>query len=475
MEYRPTFHFSTLENWLNDPNGLIYFDGEYHLFYQYHPFSTKWGPMHWGHAVSKDLVKWEYLPIALYPDTNGFCFSGSAVIDKDNTSGLFDGKPGMIAMYTSAKTEHEHGEVLQTQSIAYSKDKGRTFEYYKGNPVIENPGINNFRDPKVFWYEEQQKWVVVIASDINIDFYESKDLLNWNKMSSFGADVGIHSDPWECPEFLRFDINGKTVWILKVCIQSGAPSGRSGEIYFVGEFNGYEFTEFKHNNYKMLDDGKDFYASQLWSNTLNDRKITIGWMTNFDYSGEIPTGDNWRGLMTIPREMGLLESVGDFYLTQYPVDELKKYRSETKKLEAFSVGKNSEETIELFDAPQEIDMNIYSDNVSEVVISIGNIKSEHFDLILNKNEQKIIIRRDKSGIVDFNQNFEKSYECDYNFQTNTKIKVLIDKCVVEVFLDNGKKVLSNLVFPSQQFNQLKIKTDAEIKITEYFNFHINLS
>ena len=245
-KHRPQFHFSPEANWMNDPNGMVYYEGEYHLFYQYYPDSTVWGPMHWGHAISEDLVHWEHLPIALFPDEHGLIFSGSAVVDWHNTSGFgVDGKPPLIAIFSYHHMEKEKSGVddYQTQGIAYSNDKGRTWTKYKSNPVIENPGIRDFRDPKVIWHEETKKWVMAVAALDHLKFYGSKDLKEWTYMSEFGKELGSHDGVWECPDLfpLKSD-NGKEYWILIENMNPGNPNGGSGTQYFIGQFDGIEFT-----------------------------------------------------------------------------------------------------------------------------------------------------------------------------------------------------------------------------------------
>ena len=253
---------------MNDPNGMVYHNGEYHLFYQHNPDSTVWGPMHWGHAVSKDLVKWEHLPIALYPDSLGTIFSGSAVVDKNNTSGLgTKDNPAMVAIYTYHNAEGEKAgrKDYQTQGIAYSLDNGRTWTKYKANPVLKNPGIKDFRDPKVSWYEKGQKWIMTLAVTDHISFYSSKNLLDWTKESDFGADIGGHGGVWECPDLFKMPVAGtnEEKWVLIVNINPGAPNGGSGTQYFVGQFDGKNF---------VLDNQ---FEQQLSSNNLVPKGKTL--------------------------------------------------------------------------------------------------------------------------------------------------------------------------------------------------------
>lgn len=287
-QYRPQVHFSSQKNWINDPNGMVYYKGVYHLFFQYNPYSSVWGPMHWGHATSKDLIHWQQQPIAIYPDSLGTIFSGSAVVDKNNTSGF--GKKGqvpMVAIFTQHDTlgEKTGKNNFQNQSIAYSVDEGKTWIKYTGNPVIKNPGIRDFRDPKVMWFEPQKKWIMVLAARDIVSFYSSPDLKNWTKESDFGNDMGAHGGGWECPDLIELgysDSNTGKVnrrWFLIVNLNPGAPNGGSGTQYFIGNFDGKTFT-IDQKDTRWLDYGPDNYAGVTWSNT-GKRKILIGWMTNW--------------------------------------------------------------------------------------------------------------------------------------------------------------------------------------------------
>ncbi|WP_207434814.1 glycoside hydrolase family 32 protein [Sabulibacter ruber] len=243
-QHRPQYHFTPPAKWMNDPNGMVYHKGEYHLFYQHHPGGTTWGPMHWGHAVSKDMVNWEHLPIALYPDENGTIFSGSAVVDVNNTSGLGTKEnPPMVAIFTYHNEKLEKGgrNDFQTQGIAYSLDNGRTWKKYEQNPVLKNPGIRDFRDPKVAWNEKAGQWVMTLAVLDHIEFYGSKNLKDWSKLSEFGQAIGAHGGVWECPDLFPLQVNGQEKWVLLVSINPGGPNGGSATQYFVGDFDGTRF------------------------------------------------------------------------------------------------------------------------------------------------------------------------------------------------------------------------------------------
>ena len=337
--YRLQYHFTPPEAWMNDPNGLVYYDGEYHLFYQHNPDDTVWGPMHWGHAVSNDLVNWQYLPIALYPDEIGTIFSGSAVVDWQDTAGF--GAEALVAIFTHAAGNR------QMQSLAYSTDRGRTWQKYDGNPVIEPPNnIRNFRDPKVFWYDENGgvgHWVMSVAAGNIILFYTSPDLVNWESSGGFGLGYGAMCGVWETPDLFELPVDGgpETRWVLAVGIGGCAPGGGSGVQYFVGDFDGEAFTsENPKDTVLWADFGADFYAAQSWSDAPEDRRIWLAWMNNWPYAQDIPTS-TWRGAFTIPREVALTTTPQGIRLAQQPVPELAERRGEHRHWENETVGAES--------------------------------------------------------------------------------------------------------------------------------------
>ena len=326
-QYRPKVHFSPKEKWVNDPNGMVYHNGIYHLFYQHHPFSSVWGPMHWGHATSKDLIHWNREPIKIYPDSLGTIFSGSAVVDKSNTSGL--GKNGvvlLVAIFTQHKEEDKKAgkNYFQNQSIAYSLDNGKTWKKYAGNPVLKSPGIPDFRDPKVMWHEPTKKWIMSLAVVDRIYFYSSPDLKNWNKESEFGDSAGAHGGVWECPDLFSLEYNGKEVWVLIVNLNPGGPNKGSGTQYFLGDFNGKKFLPYSLET-KWLDYGPDNYAGITWSNT-GKRKIFLGWMSNWTYAELVPT-ETWRSAMTIPRELRIVKIGDKMFVASTIVKEISTIKS----------------------------------------------------------------------------------------------------------------------------------------------------
>ncbi len=319
--FRPTMHFTPPFGWMNDPNGLVYINEEYHLFYQYYPYGNKWGPMHWGHAVSADLLHWEHLPPALIPDETGMCFSGSAVIDWQNTSGLFDNstQPGIMAFYTACIAPTDGTNGIQMQNLAYSQDGGFSWKKYEQNPILPNYGLKDFRDPKVIWHEQSQHWILVITEGQEIGFYRSKDLKEWNKTSSFGKNEGAHDSlPWECPDLFPIHIKGdnQVYWVLIVGVQGGSFAGGSGTQYFIGQFDGERFTNHHDPDTVLwLDYGRDYYAAQTWSDVTDGSRIAIAWMSNWQYANEVPT-QNWRSAMSSPRNLELSKTPSGLRLIQ---------------------------------------------------------------------------------------------------------------------------------------------------------------
>ena len=304
-QYRPGIHFTPNKGWMNDPNGLVFFDEEYHLFYQHYPDSNVWDSMHWGHAVSKDLITWEHLPIALFPDELGYIFSGSAIVDSANVSGL--GKPEqppLLAFFTYHQMEDmKAGKTgYQSQGIAYSLDQGRTWKKYHQNPILEFPSIKDFRDPKVFYHAPSEKWVMVIGSGDHFKFYNSENLLDWSYASSFGKEIKTELGVWECPDLFPLSYKNEEIWVLLCSLNDGGPNGGSAIQYFLGSFDGQTFShkpEYSSNEAPLwLDFGKDNFAGVSWSGIpkADGRRIFIGWMSNWQYALKVPTLD-WRGTL----------------------------------------------------------------------------------------------------------------------------------------------------------------------------------
>ena len=452
-KYRPQFHFSPEYGWMNDPNGMVYLDGEYHLFYQYNPYGSMWGNMHWGHAVSTDLNSWTYLPTAIAPDSLGAIFSGSAVIDVNNTAGF--GKNAMVAIYTSA------GRV-QSQSIAYSTDKGRTFTKYEGNPVIPNPGIPDFRDPKVFWHNESNQWIMSLATKQTITFYGSANLKSWTRLSEFGDGIGSHGGVWECPDLVSLDYNGKTKWVLLVSINPGGPNGGSATQYFIGDFDGKTFRADALPYPLWMDYGRDNYAGVTWSNIPeNDgRKIFMGWMSNWDYANNVPT-KNFRSAMTVARELKIANNGKHLVVSNYPV-------SETKTLRALESAKKDvvvEKEVVLSNlldknkGTYEIEMTLKPQNAGIFGFMLQNSKNEELEFRFDMTTGFFSIHRHKSGLVDFEGRFAAGMNAPLVKKDAYKVRVLVDKASAEIFINEGELALTTIFFPTEVMNKLKFYTN----------------
>lgn len=467
-QYRPQIHFSPKEHWTNDPNGMVYYNGIYHLFFQYYPDSTVWGPMHWGHTISKDLVHWEEQPIGLYPDKLGYIFSGSAVLDKNNTSGFGkNGQAPLVAIFTHHDPvgAKEGSNVFQNQSLAYSLDNGKTWTKYEGNPVLKNPGITDFRDPKVMWFEPQKKWVMTLAVKDHITFYSSPDLKNWSKESDFGKDLGAHGGVWECPDLFSFDDNGKKVWILIINLNPGAPNDGSGTQYFVGDFDGKTFTP-SHKTERWIDYGPDNYAGITWSNT-GDRKIFLGWMSNWLYANLVPTV-KWRNAMTIPRDLKLKHVGNDILVASEPVKELKAIELKSTNIDNINAGNGFDlasktGTVKL---PCRIDLNF--DKSTDFSLTLSNSAGEKVIIGYDKSNNQYFIDRTNSGKKDFQKDFAGKHTAP-RFVTTDKMDVtlIIDESSVELFADEGLSVMTEIFFPSTPYDKVNIQAGTSIKKIQY--------
>ncbi len=463
--YRPQVHFTPKQHWINDPNGMVYHKGVYHLFFQYHPYSSVWGPMHWGHATSNDMIRWKRQPIAIYPDSIGTIFSGSAVVDKNNTSGFGkSGQPPLVAMFTHHNTEGEKAgkNDFQTQSIAYSNDDGKTWIKYKGNPVIKNPGIRDFRDPKVIWHAPTKRWVVSLATKDNIVFYSSKDLKNWEKESEFGEGRGAHGGGWECPDLIALDDNGKERWVLIVNLNPGAPNLGSGTQYFVGDFDGKNFTSTQTGT-RWLDYGPDNYAGVTFSNT-GKRKILIGWMSNWMYANQVPT-ETWRSAMTIPRELKIINSGNDLLLASQPVTELANIQGKPVVAQNVTITKSLDLASKTGKVKLPCRINLALETVKDFSFVISNKPGEQILIGYNKKENQFFIDRTKSGKTDFKDGFAARHVAP-RLSKNSKLKLtlVIDVSSVELFADDGLTVMTEIFFPNKPYDHIHIETPGTMMI-----------
>ncbi len=481
--YRPQFHFSPPTQWMNDPNGMVYYEGEYHLFYQHHPYDNVWGPMHWGHAVSEDLVYWENLPIALYPvDSLGTIFSGSAVVDWKNTSGLGQNdEPPLVAIFTfhdSIGEKVTKTNTYQTQGIAYSNDKGRIWTHYEGNPVIENPGIRDFRDPKVAWHEESQQWVMALAVLDRIAFFTSPNLIDWNKTGEFGVDIGGHGGVWECPDLFELPIEGtyETRWVLLVSINPGGPNSGSATQYFIGDFDGKNFNldpdfadylgetpSSEKEKAVWLDYGRDNYAGVTWSDISDEdgRRLFIGWMSNWEYGQVVPT-TVWRSAMTLPRKLELHETPEGLRVFSKPVKELEVLRKKVVDIQPEQVGPvfNLSEKYELIPRQLELELEFALDALAggRFGIQLSNESGEIYQIGFDAGLDQFFSDRTKARKESFSEKFPQpvSIAPRLTQESPMRIHLFIDEASIELFADDGATVMTELFFPIEPFTNIDL-------------------
>ena len=446
-KFRPTYHFSPLYGWMNDPNGMVYKDGEYHLFYQYNPYGSKWGNMSWGHAISQDLVNWKHLPVAIAPDALGTIFSGSAVVDFDNTAGF--GAGAIIAIYTQNSDR-------QVQSIAYSTDNGRTFTKYENNPVLTSEA-RDFRDPKVFWYESTKRWIMVLAVGQEMQIFSSPNLKDWTFESRFGEGQGAHGGVWECPDLFELPVEGTNdkKWVLLCNLNPGGPFGGSATQYFVGSFNGKEFVNESPSKTKWMDWGKDHYATVTWSDAPDNRRIAIAWMSNWQYANDVPTSQ-YRSPNSVPRDLSLFTVDGETYLQSAPSPELLKLRDVSKK-RSFKVNGTRiiKDMIADNEGAYEIELTIENQHADVIGLRLYNDKGEEVDMQYDMTEKKFSMDRRKSGDVGFNENFPMlTWTAIESGKDELKLRLFVDKSSVEAFGDGGRFVMTNQVFPSEPYTHI---------------------
>ena len=431
-KYRPLYHHAPKRGWMNDPNGMFYKDGVWNLFYQYNPYGSMWGNMHWGHSSSTDLVHWKDDGVALAPDVWGTMFSGSCVIDKGN----------IVAMYTTSRPTPFGGDV-QAQCIAFSKDSGKTFTKYEGNPVLTAED-KDFRDPRPFWNEDIKAWNLILAVGQEMRIYSSPDLKDWKYESSFGKEYGNHGGVWECPDL--FKINDK--WVLICNINPGGPFGGSATQYFVGQFDGHKFTcESKPEVTKWLDYGKDHYATVSFYNAPDNRRTVLAWMSNWQYANQVPTMQ-FRSANSIPRDLGLFKYNGETYVSVVPSKEMLVMRG--------AKAKQPTEACEIV-----VDVKKHT----EIILS--NTKNEQVVMYYDAAKQTFSMDRTKSGNISFSADFPCVTEAP-TYGTVKQVRIFIDRCSIEVFDAEGKMAMTNLVFPTEPYNNIKVK-DGKVTIYEINN------
>ena len=436
-QYRPVYHHTPAYGWMNDPNGMFYKDGVWNLYFQHNPYGSQWENMTWGHSTSTDLVHWKFQGDPVQPDALGTVFSGSAVVDKENTSGF--GKGAVIALYTSA------GE-NQTQSMVYSTDNGKTFTKYEGNPVITS-NVPDFRDPHMFWNEDIKKWNMILAAGQHMEIYTSDNLKDWKLESSFGETYGNHGGVWECPDLMKMKVRGtdKEKWMLICNINPGGPFGGSATQYFIGDFDGHKFTcESKPEVTKWMDYGKDHYATVTFDNAPEGRRVAIAWMSNWQYANQVPT-QQYRSGNSIPRDLGLFEYKGETYCSVVPSPEMTAARSK-------KAGKKLTESCEMV-------VNLKGN----ATITLSNDKGEKVVMNYDAKTETFSMNRTKSGKIDFSKDFAAVTKAP-TYGKISQLRIFIDKSSIEALDADGKMSMTNLVFPSKPYNKVTVKGKGKYQV-----------
>ncbi len=460
-KFRPAFHHTPVYGWMNDPNGMFYKDGVWHLYYQWNPYGSKWQNMTWGHSSSTDLINWQHHPAAIEPDGLGTVFSGSWAIDKDDTAGF--GSDAVIALYTSAAAS-------QVQSLAHSNNNGNTFEIYPGNPVITLE--SEARDPNMFWNEATGEWNLVLAHALEHEMlvFTSPDMKQWTLQSAFGKGLGAQDGVWECPDLFELAVDGsdQKKWVLICNINPGGPFGGSATQYFIGEFDGKTFTPDRDADgnvpTKWMDYGKDHYATVSWSNAPDNRRTVIGWMSNWQYAAEVPTMQ-YRSANTLPREIGLFRaSDGEIYTSCTPSPEIGALRGNASvKKRSFTAGKKSR-TFALPEANGgicEITLEITPKKGVPVNLTLANEAGNKVEMVYNPAESTFSFDRYQSGQTDFSQDFPAITTAPaFTDGGNLRLRIFIDRSSIEVFEQNGRFAMTNLVFPESPYTTLSVNAPA---------------
>ena len=498
--FRPVYHHTPAYGWMNDANGLVFKDGEYHLYFQYNPYGSVWGNMHWGHSVSRDLVHWQHLPVAIERDTMGHIFSGSCVVDARNDAGT--GTNNIIAFYTSHRNM-QPGHQRQVQCMAYSSDNGRTFTKYEGNPIITPfDGLENFRDPKVFWYAPQEKWVMIVSADKNMRFYESRNLKDWTYMSEWGEGYGPQPNQFECPDFIQLPVDGDKQhmkWVMIVNINPGFVYGGSGTMYFVGDFDGHRFTcDTKPDCVKWLDWGKDHYATVCFSNT-GDRTIAVPWMSNWQYANLTPSKGQYRSANALPRELNLYTAAdGQLLLSAAPVKELSSLRGKEEKLGDFNLGEKRVDHV-ADNGAFELQFHMQPAAKGRTGVELSNAEGEKTLIYFDAENGRVVMDRAESGIVDFGKDIEPHqletsssrracvdgllhFVNDFAHATWApvsdltaahEVRIFADRSSIELFVDGGRVAMTNLVFPTKPYDRLRFFSDEKAQVKQAVLYPMN--
>lgn len=433
-KYRPVYHHTPAWGWMNDPNGMFYKDGVWHLYFQYNPYGSQWENMTWGHSTSTDLIHWTFQGAPIEADAWGTIFSGSAVVDHNNTAGF--GKGAVVAMYTSA------GE-NQTQSIAYSNDNGQTFTKYDGTPVLTS-NTPDYRDPHVFWNEDIKRWNMIMAEGQHMDIYSSADLKEWKLESQFGAEYGNHGGVWECPDLVKMKVRGtdQYKWMLLCNINPGGPFGGSATQYFVGQFDGHKFTcESAPEVTKWMDYGKDHYATVTFDNAPDGRRVAMAWMSNWQYANQVPTMQ-YRSANSVPRDLDLYEYQGQTYCGVTPSPELAAARPK-------KATKTLTEACEMVVTLK-----------GNATITLANDKGEQVVMTYDEKSRTFAMDRTKSGQKEFSDDFAALTVAPVHGKMS-QLRLFIDRSSIEAFDADGKMAMTNLVFPTKPYNKVLVKGKAK--------------
>ncbi|TCS40355.1 glycoside hydrolase family 32 protein [Reinekea marinisedimentorum] len=469
--FRPQVHFTPPSNWMNDPNGCLYHNGVYHLFYQYHPGSTQWGPMHWGHATSADLLHWQHHAVALQPDAAlGAAFSGSAIHDRDNLSGLFTDDQGLLAFYTTHLDRGPEQDPLQQQCMAYSRDGGNSWQPIADNPVVANPGIKDFRDPKVFYHQPSQHWIMVVVAGQQVNFYRSRNLLQWEYCGEFGKYQGHDEVVWECPDLVEMtDDSGRSHWVLFISGVTPAEKPFPPMQYFIGHFDGLTFAETAPGEMvNIVDFGADFYAAQSFHGTFDNdgRHIWIAWANYWPYANVTPA-DHWRGMMSLPRELSLVTVNGLPRLQQRVVREF-----DARLSEPYRVQSPQAWAIQNPELAQSIEFKVTGAKHTDATLRLNNAKGD--ELCLSWSAQAQTLTLDRTGIASsdfhpiFNQIKTVSLLHELGDDSVLDLRIIVDRCSVEVFALNGRVVLTSQLFPEQPFALASLECVGPVEVTQAY-------
>lgn len=469
--FRPQVHFTPEKKWMNDPNGLVYYKGIYHLFYQYYPEDIVWGPMRWGHATSEDMIHWQQKKIALFPDKMGLIFSGSAVVDLNNTSGLGTIKnPPLVAIFTYHNMDGEKSgrTDFQTQGLAYSLDEGSTWVKYDGNPIIKNSKQKDFRDPKVFWNAATNLWNLVLVAGDHAQFYTSKNLIAWKYQSEFGKNKGAHGGVWECPDLFKLKVgnSNEEKWVLLISINPGAPNGGSGTQYFVGDYDGTNFKT-DQKDVKWIDNGADNYAGVTFNNTPDGKRIFIGWLSNWSYARNTPT-KNWRSAMTLPRSLSLEKIKTNYVLKSTPIKQLESQLKLDYSNAKITLKPNQKQEINYPNFNQSVLK--FKAQAKDIKLVFSNESKDSLTIEYNAKQKTFSVDRCHSGFVNFEKSFGKQIHKTTvpNIVSNAiDYQIILDWSSIEIFLNGGVYSFTEQIFPTEPYKKLTLIATDNQEITDF--------